>query len=77
MVRERPIALAVAIAALALALHALLTAHPGFRLASALGYVVAACMLVNCAFPAAALVLWGLTLACIIVALIAAQVRIY
>jgi hypothetical protein len=77
MIRARPIALAVAIVCLALALHALLTVHPGFRLASALGYVVAAYMLFSRAFRATTLAMWGLALACCIVALIAVQVCIY
>ena len=77
MIRERPIALAVAVVSLALALNALFTAHPGFRLASALPLVASAGLLFSRAFRAATLAMWGLTLACFIVALIAVQVRIY
>ena len=77
MIRERPIALAVAIIALALALHALLTVRPGFRLASALPLVASACLMFSRAFRATTLAMWGLALACFIVALIAVQVRTY
>ena len=77
MLRERPIALAVAIVCLALALHALFTAHPGFRLAAALPLVASAGLLFSRAFRATTLAMWGLALACYIVALIAVQVRIY
>ena len=77
MIRERPIALAVAIVSLALALNTLFTAHPGFRLTSALCYSASACLMFGRAFRATTLAMWGLALACYIVALIAVRVRIY
>jgi hypothetical protein len=77
MLRERRIALAVAIVALAWALNALFTAHPGLRLTSALCYSASACLMFGRALRATTLARWGLALACFIVALIAVQVRIY
>jgi hypothetical protein len=69
--------LAVAVVCLALALIALFTAHPGFRLSIAFGLVAGACVMLSRVFRAAVLPLWGLTLAFLIGAIITSQVRVY
>jgi hypothetical protein len=77
MIRERPLALAVAVVCLALVPIELFTAHPGFRLSIAVGLVAGACVILSRVFRAAVLPLWGLALAFLIVAIITSQDRVY